>query len=125
MAAPGDGCADVGVRVLVNFYGRRVEQPFKQVVSARNAEFFGEDAERILAGDEVDPRDAGVGFEGAEQFASEDCAGCAGEGYCKVHRVHVERAFWRTSLGHTNSDPKLEPCRHLAPAIDFAFGSSA
>ena len=80
MAAAGNGRADVGVGVLDGLGGRCPEELFEEIGAAGDVEFFGEDAERILAGDEVDTGDAVVGFEGAEQFAAEDCAGGAGDG---------------------------------------------
>ena len=80
MAAAGDGSADVGVSVLDYFPGRRVDELFQQIRSAGDAEFLGQDAERVFRGDKVDTGDAEVGFEGAECLAGEACAGSAGDG---------------------------------------------
>ncbi len=88
MAAAGDGGADVEVGVQNGLYGRGAEELFEQVGAAGEAEFFGEDAERVLRGYEVDASDAGVGFEGAEEFAAEDCSGCAGDGNGDLHLIH-------------------------------------
>ena len=37
----------------------------------------------------MDAGDAGVGFEGEEKFATEDCAGGAGEGYGELHGFQI------------------------------------
>jgi hypothetical protein len=80
MAAAGDGRADVGVGELRGFGGRGAEELLEQVGSAGDTEFLGKDAERVFGSNKVDAGDAVVGFEGAECFAGEDCAGSAGDG---------------------------------------------
>jgi hypothetical protein len=80
VAAAGNGSADVGVGELDYFLRRGAEELFEQIGAAGDAEFFGEDAERVFRGDKVDTGDAGVGFEGAECLAGEACAGSAGDG---------------------------------------------
>ena len=80
MAAAGNGSADVGVGKLQSFGRRCTEELFEQIGAAGDAKFFGENAERVFRGDEVDPRDALVGFEGAQRLAGEDCAGSSGDG---------------------------------------------
>ncbi len=80
MAAAGDGSADVGVGELDYFVGFGGKQFLDKIIAAGDAEFLGENAERILRGDKVDARNAGVGFEGAECLASEDGAGRSGDG---------------------------------------------
>ena len=74
MAAAGDGSADVGVGELYGLGGGCGEQFFDEIVAAGDAEFFGEDAEGVFRGDEMDARDAVVGFQRAECLAGEDCA---------------------------------------------------
>jgi hypothetical protein len=80
MAAAGNGCADVGVGELNDFLRRCAEQFFQEIGAARNAEFLGENAERIFRSDKVNPGDTFVGVESAECLTGEDCAGCAGDG---------------------------------------------
>lgn len=81
MAAAGDGRADVGVGVLDGFGGGGgAEEFFEEIGAAGDLQLFGQDAERVFAGDEMDVGYAVVGFEGAEQLAGEDCAGGAGDG---------------------------------------------
>jgi hypothetical protein len=80
VAAGGDGRADVGVRELRGFRGRGAEKLFDEIVAAAQAEFFGEDAQRIFRDDEVDAGDAVVGFEGAEYLLRKNCARGAGDG---------------------------------------------
>ena len=45
--------------MLDGFRRSGVEELFEQVGTAGDAEFFGEDAERVFGGDEVDAGDAG------------------------------------------------------------------
>jgi len=80
VAAGGDGGTDVGVGVLHDFFRFCAEEFIDEICAAGDAELFGEDAERVFAGDKMDARDALVGFEGTERFAGEDCAGGAGDG---------------------------------------------
>ena len=72
---------------------RGAEEFLEQVGAAGDAEFFGQHAERVFRSDKVDAGDAGVGFKGAECLAGEDCAGSAGDGEGKVHRLAVG---WRS-----------------------------
>ncbi len=80
MAAAGDGRANVGVSVLDYFPGFGGEQFLDKIVAAGDAEFFGENAQRVFRSDKVNTDNALVGFERAECFASEDSAGSAGDG---------------------------------------------
>jgi hypothetical protein len=80
MAAAGDGRADIGVGVLHGLGRRGAEKFFEEIVAAGDAEFFGENAEGVFGGDEVDAGYAVIGFEGAQGLAREDCAGGAGDG---------------------------------------------
>lgn len=66
VAAAGNGRADIGVGVLDGFGWRCPEELFEEIGAAGDAELFGEDAEGVFAGDEVDAGDAVVGFECAE-----------------------------------------------------------
>lgn len=74
MAAAGDGCAYVFVGVLDGFLWLGAEEFFREAVAAGDIEFFGEDAEGVFTGDEMDAGDAVVGFEGTEHGAGEDGA---------------------------------------------------
>jgi hypothetical protein len=80
MASAGDRSADVGVGELDSLLRCGAEEFFQQIRSARDAEFFRKDAERVFRGDKMDAGDAGVGLKGAECLAGEDCAGSAGDG---------------------------------------------
>ena len=79
VAAGGNGRTDVGVGVLHRFCGRAVEQFFEEVVAARQAQLFGQHAERVLRGHKVDAGYSSVRFQGAQDLAAEDRAGCAGK----------------------------------------------
>lgn len=65
MTAAGDGRADVGVGVLDGFGWRNAEELFKKIRASGDVELFGENAEGIFTGDEMDAGDALVRFEGA------------------------------------------------------------
>ena len=80
MAAAGNGSADVGVCVLGDFLRLRSQELLQQVRPSRDSQFLGQHAQRILRGDKVDGGDARIGFEGAECLASENGAGCPGNG---------------------------------------------
>ena len=79
VAAAGDVGADVGFGVLLDLVGGGAEEFFGEVVAAAELQLFGEDAEGVLGGDEVDVCDASVGDEGAEHLGGVD--GAAGAGY--------------------------------------------
>jgi hypothetical protein len=66
--------------VLSGFCRCGAEKFFEKIGAAGEVEFFSNDAEGVFAGDEMDPVDPRVGFEGAEEFAAKDCAGGAGDG---------------------------------------------
>ena len=53
----------------MDFLGVGAEELADQVGAAGEFEFFGHDAESAVGGDEVDGADAGVLFDGAEEFA--------------------------------------------------------
>ena len=86
IAAAGDGGADVGFGVLMDFgvWAGCAEELFDQAVAAAELQFFGEDAQGGFRGDEVDVGDAGVGIEGAQHFGGEDGAAGAGDGKGKA-----------------------------------------
>ena len=87
MAAAGDGRADIGVGCWTVFVAR-LPKFFEEIAAARRAEFFGDHAQRILRGDEMNLADALIGFESAQHFASEDRAGSAGKCEGEVHKMH-------------------------------------
>ena len=64
----------------INNEYRRAQQLFEQVGAAGDAEFLGQDAQRIFRGDKMNAGDALIGFKRAKCFAGKDCAGCAGDG---------------------------------------------
>ena len=86
VAAAGDVGADVGLEVLMDFFGGGAEEFFYEVVAAAEMEFFGEDAERVFRDDEVDFFHADVGDEGAEHLGGVDGAAGAGDGQGEVAR---------------------------------------
>ncbi len=94
VAAAGDVGADVGFSVLLELGARGAEEFFGEVVAAAQVELFGEDAEGVFGGDEVDFGDAGVGGERAEDFGGVDAAAGSGDGEGDVARG---ASFW---LGH-------------------------
>ena len=67
VAAAGDGGSDVVFGVLRNFRGGLTEKFFCEIGAARDAQLFGEDAEGVFRGDEMDAGDPVVGVEGAKQ----------------------------------------------------------
>jgi hypothetical protein len=80
VAAAGDVRSDVGFGVLLEFGAGSAEEFFGEVVAAAQVEFFGEDAERAVGGDEVDLCDAVVGGEGTEDLCGVDAAAGSGDG---------------------------------------------
>ena len=84
VAAAGDGGSDVVFGVLRNFRGGLTEKFFCEIGAARDAQLFGEDAEGVFRGDEMDAGDPVVGVEGAKQHLAEDDAAGSGKRYGEV-----------------------------------------
>ncbi len=60
------------------------EKPFRKIVPAGQVEFFGEDTEGAVGGDEIDVAYAFVCSEGAEHLRSIDASACSGYGQGNV-----------------------------------------
>jgi hypothetical protein len=80
MTATGDRRANVGVGVLDGLGRRGAEKLLEQIRAAGDAEFLGQNAQRVFRCDKVDTGDALVGFKDAQCLTGKDCAGCAGNG---------------------------------------------
>ena len=66
---------------MLDGFGRRsAEKFFEQICPAGDAEFFGEDAQRVFRRDKVNAGNALVSFKGTQRLASENRAGCARDG---------------------------------------------
>ena len=84
MTATGDRRANVGVGVLDSLGRSSAEKLFQQISPAGDAEFFGENAQRVFRCNKMDPGNALVCFERAQCLAGENHAGSAGDGEGKV-----------------------------------------
>jgi len=80
VTAARDVGPDVSFGVLLEFGAGSAEEFFREVVAAAEVQLFGEDAKGAVGGDEVDPGDAGVGGEGAEDLGGVDAAAGSGDG---------------------------------------------
>lgn len=78
--ATGDGCADIFMRELLNFFRGVAEQFFGEIVFCYQAVFFREDTQSRGRGDEIDVGDAWIGVQSLEHVAGKDDAAGAGDG---------------------------------------------
>lgn len=94
IASAGNVGTDIALCVLLDFGGRCAEELLCEVVAAADMQFFGEDAESAVGGNEVYFCYAGVGCEGAKHLNNIDRS--AGSGYCERDGVWV--AHWDNYL---------------------------
>jgi hypothetical protein len=80
MTAAGDRRTNVRIGVLDGLGRRSPEEFFQQISPAGDAEFLGQNAQRIFGGNKMDAGDPLVSFKCAQCLAGENCAGCAGDG---------------------------------------------
>ena len=59
--------SDIGIGLLLNFFGRRTDDLRDEIVASAESEFLGHDAQATVRGDEVDGLNASVGFEGQKK----------------------------------------------------------
>lgn len=76
----GDVSANVVVALHVDLLRRRAEYLLNQVAAAGDPKFFGHDAQRAVAGNEVDGFDALVVLQRKQQLFQESCSAGAGGG---------------------------------------------
>ena len=105
VAAAGDVGSDVGFGVVVEFGGGGAQEFFREVGAAAEVELFGEDAEGVFRGDEVDFGYAGVGGEGAEGLGGVDAA--AGSGYGEGYVAGLRGILHGMIIPHLAGPPTL------------------
>ena len=80
----GNVCANISVRLLVNFAGGATEKLARQIAAAAKTEFLRDDAKRAIGGDEVHGFNAQIALKRLQQVTRKQ--GAAGAG-CRDDQV--------------------------------------
>ena len=89
IGAAGDVGSDVGIGLLVDFAGSVAEHALDEFVAAGEGEFFGQDAQGAVRGDEVDGLNALVALDCQQELLEKQRSAGAGGGDGQVLREMV------------------------------------
>ena len=124
IAAAGHRRSNVVFRMLDDLIGCAAEQLFRQLVASGDAQFLGQDAQRVVGRDEVDAAHARVGIEQLEQGAAKDGPAGSGEGDGKVLqrlrvRVHGFQPTGSGARGTERPHPRNAASRQQERGLTF------